>query len=222
MTVLVVEDEEKIRKNFVQYLTSKYKNILEASDGVEAYQIYKDNQIDFLITDINMPKMDGLTLIEKIREENRTIPIVVLSAHSEKEKLFRAIKLNLVEYIVKPVTRSSLKKVLNKIETQLQRDLDISLSNNYLFNLGSKTLTHNSIKIELTKKQALLIEILILNIEQYVSAEDIFYHIHPDDNIDYTNASIRNIIKNIRKLFPQEMIRSSYGVGYMISCKTEI
>ena len=218
ITILIADDESTVREGLVEYLSLSYQTILEASNGLEAFDIYKKNKIDILITDINMPIMDGLTLIENIREENRSLAIIVLSAHSDKEKLFRAIKLGLVEYIVKPISRHILKEVLDKISIDKKEDMGISLSKEFSFHIESKTLLRDSKRVELTKVQALLLEILVLNIGKAVSSDDIYYHIHPDDNLQYMNASVRNIIKDLRKIIPQEMIKSIYGVGYMLHC----
>ncbi|MBA1419559.1 MAG: response regulator [Epsilonproteobacteria bacterium] len=92
-----------------------YKHIYEAANGLDAYEIYKNKALDLIITDIHMPKMDGLTLVEKIREERSDVPIIIISAYSDQEKLLRAVKLKLVDYIIKPITRKTLKELMQKV-----------------------------------------------------------------------------------------------------------
>ncbi len=113
-TVLYVEDEDGVRVNTSEFLRYQFQNVIEAKDGKEAYLLYKSLQPDFIITDIKMPKLNGIELVQKIRDTDNDTPIIVTSAHSCKESLFSAIKLNLVDYIVKPIDRQTLKDALNK------------------------------------------------------------------------------------------------------------
>ncbi len=86
--------------------------------------MYKDKKPDILLVDITMPEMNGLELTKKIRETDEITPIIVLSAHSHKEFLFEAIKLNLVDYLIKPVNRNEFKSL---IESTIEK-----ISNNQL------------------------------------------------------------------------------------------
>jgi len=118
--ILFAEDENETRQNIVTYIQNRYNfEIIEASDGKEAlekYLLYKPN---LLITDLSMPEMDGLELIEQIRKIDSDIKIIVISAHTEDQKLEIAHSFNLVDYHVKPLKRkaliSSLDKVLNDL-----------------------------------------------------------------------------------------------------------
>ena len=111
-TILYIEDEEGTRVNIVRSLRSKYELVLEAKDGVEGYKLYKENNVDLILTDLLMPNMDGMELIRKIREEDNETPIVIMSAYSDQNKLLEAAKLNIVEYVIKPISRAKLKEVL--------------------------------------------------------------------------------------------------------------
>ena len=96
LKLLYAEDEHTTRKNHIKYINHKFDfEIFEASNGEEAYNLYLEHYPDIILTDITMPKMCGLTLIEKIRENDNTTHIIVLSAHNEEEKLLKAIELNL-------------------------------------------------------------------------------------------------------------------------------
>jgi len=121
-TVLYVEDDTGVRNNMSEALVNRCNKVIAASNGEEAYTLYKDKKPDFIITDIEMPKMDGLELIEKIRKDNLEIPIIVLSAYTEKEKLMRAIKLDLVDYIQKPSSRVDLKDAIDSACKKLQKN----------------------------------------------------------------------------------------------------
>jgi len=223
-TILVAEDEAGVRKNIVEYLLLSYPNVYEAGDGNEAYKLYQKVSPDLVITDINMPGMDGLTLVEKIREEDQRTAVIIISAHSDKEKLMRAIKLNLVEYIVKPIERKTLKelikKVFNKHVTNMKKVTD--LGSGFSFDESQKLLYKEEQLVQLSKQQNALLEILVQRKNRIVPAVDIFFHVQDDYALEYNSATVRNLVKKTRKIFPEEMIQNVYGSGYTLIVKKDL
>ena len=112
ISILLAEDEEELREFLKEYLQIFFTKVHTAESGDEAYKLYEDKKPDIIITDINMPSMDGLTLISKIREDDSDTKIIVMSAHSEEEKLLKAIELHLETYLIKPINAEKLKYVL--------------------------------------------------------------------------------------------------------------
>ena len=131
-TILYVEDDEQTRANIASFLRMKYKRVLEAKDGVEAYELYLSEEPDLILTDIEMPNMNGFELIKKVRDKNSDIPIVITSAYSNRKKLLTAVKLNIVDYIIKPISRSSLREVLETATKKIVATFDISAYNKLL------------------------------------------------------------------------------------------
>lgn len=219
-TILIAEDEEGVRKNIAEYLALTYKNVYEASDGLEAFALYEEIQPDLIITDINMPGMDGLSLVEKIRDLDKDVPIIIVSAHSDKEKLLRAIKLNLVDYIIKPIERKTLKTLIKKAfsyeDSLLSASKLVTLGGGFAFDHATKILYRDESRVELTRHQGLLIDILVQQKNQVVSGTDIFFHVQEDYTLEYNSAAVRNLVKKIRKIFPDEMIKNVYGSGYTL------
>ena len=119
MTLLYIEDDEVIREKFVHFLKPKFKEVFEAVDGVEALEKYHAYCPDMIVVDINLPKLDGLEVIEHIRKHDIETPIVVLSGYSDQIKLLKAIRLGLSDYLVKPVPRQ---KLLSFIEEEVFKD----------------------------------------------------------------------------------------------------
>lgn len=119
-TILFIEDEDIIRKNYVRYLSQYYKNVYEARDGIEAYDLYKKLNPDILIVDINLPKMTGLELLKKIRKTDHSTRAIILTAHSEVDYLLEATELKLTKYLVKPITRNEIKDALNIVNEEIQ------------------------------------------------------------------------------------------------------
>ncbi len=219
-TILIAEDEEGVCKNIAEFLSLTCKNVYEASDGIEAYALYKEIHPDLIITDINMPGMDGLALVEKIREIDNEVPIIIISAHSEKEKLLRAVKLNLVDYIIKPIERKTLKALIKKAfvkdEVPEYTVKTVPIGQGFAFDHGNKMLYKNECPVELTRHQSLVIDILVQQKNRVVSATDIFFHVQEDYTLEYNSAAVRNLVKKIRKIFPEEMIKNVYGSGYIL------
>jgi len=118
MKILIVDDFSTMRriiKNLLRQLG--YENIEEAEDGVQAYSKLKSGGYGFVISDWNMPNMDGLELLKKIRgdQELKDLPVLMVTAEAEKEKVIAAIQAGVSNYIVKPFTGEVLKEKMDKI-----------------------------------------------------------------------------------------------------------
>ena len=109
MKILLVDDSRTIRN--IQKSTLKslgHEDILEASDGVEALKIKAETPPDLMLVDWNMPNMDGITLIRKIRETDKTTPIIMCTTEAEKSRILEAVKAGVNNYVVKPFTAETL------------------------------------------------------------------------------------------------------------------
>ena len=105
LTVLYVEDEEQISNIIIDILGSLFKELLFAKngeDGLALYKAHKDN-LDLIITDINMPRMNGIEMCTAIREENTALPIIITTAHNDKDFLHKAIELGASKFVRKPM-----------------------------------------------------------------------------------------------------------------------
>lgn len=118
--VLFIEDEKATRENYTMYLKMLFTEVYEAADGEKAYEIYKDKKPDIMIIDINIPKLNGLDLLRKIRQKDNDTKVIMLTAHTDKSLLFDAISLNISKYLVKPISRKDLKETLGLIIDELK------------------------------------------------------------------------------------------------------
>jgi two-component system, cell cycle response regulator len=116
ISILYVEDESDVREFTSKLLASLLKNVFAAENGQEGLDLYKENinNIDLIVTDINMPKMNGITMCEKIRELNKEIPIVVTSAHNDTSFLKKAIDVGVSTYAMKPIDLYQLIESITK------------------------------------------------------------------------------------------------------------
>ena len=114
LNLLYVEDDEEIIEDIDFFLKRHFNEIIIAQDGEEAFNYFEEKNPDIVILDINIPKMNGLKLASKIREINKKIPIIFLTAFSDKENLLQAINLHACSYLIKPFKIDELINTLNK------------------------------------------------------------------------------------------------------------
>ena len=115
LTLLYAEDEVGIRENIADSLRYYVKEVYEVNDGEEGYELYLEKTPDIILTDIRMPNVNGIEFIKKIRQTNKNIPVVMITAHTDKEYLLDAIELHMEKYIVKPIDLDKLFEKLIKI-----------------------------------------------------------------------------------------------------------
>lgn len=217
MNMVFAEDDKVIRNGYIKYLSSYFENIYEANNGEEALEFVEKKDIDFILVDINMDKMDGLTLINKIRETNIDIQIAILSAYDNKDYLFKAIPMNLVSYMIKPVKREDFIKTINSVILKKSTLSNIYLINDYTWDSNLKRLLFENKVIKLTKNESILFENLCNKEHIRFSLEDAFAVIYPNDT--YNENKIRMIIKRLRQKTFHEIISNDYALGYKFSYK---
>ena len=118
MRIVVVEDEAPIREGMVKLLSkinADYEVVGKAEDGEKGYQIIKELEPDLVIMDIRMPKMDGLKMLKKLRDEQVKCRALVLSAYSDFEYAQEAISLKIENYLLKPIKIPELKRALKQV-----------------------------------------------------------------------------------------------------------
>lgn len=220
-SILYAEDDISVRKNYVLYLENYFNKIYEADNGVEALNIYKDKKPDILLLDITMPELNGLELIKIIRETDKTTPIIILSAHSHKEYLFEAIKLNLVDYLIKPINRNEFKDVVENSIAKLSNsqeleDSKVIINDDCYWDRRSRILFYKERIVDITKNERILFELMLNKKNQIVKPAEISSYVWNTEN-EVNDASIRNLVKRLRKKLPVDIIDSIYGSGYILS-----
>ncbi len=216
LVVLYAEDEEEIRKKISDSLNYYVKEVIEVSNGKEALECYREKKPDIVFTDIMMPHMSGIELIKKIREENKKTPIVIITAHTEKETLLSAIPLHLEQYIIKPINLKSLKNALkNCIETICtNHSITKNLPFGYSYDFDNRTLICKEEVLKLSKKEILFFELLLQNSHRIVSYEELQNYIWQDDIM--TDSALKSLLRKIRQKFPKNYIKNFSGIGYKI------
>ncbi|BBG65971.1 diguanylate cyclase/phosphodiesterase (GGDEF & EAL domains) with PAS/PAC sensor [Hydrogenimonas sp.] len=132
LKLLYVEDNRDAMDSTMAIFSEFFDEILPASDGMEGLEVFKKSEIDLIITDINMPRMNGLQMIKEIRDIDREIPILVLSAHNEPEYFINSIKLGVEGYLLKPIELEQFLGVLDNIVEKLYLKEEASRNLNLL------------------------------------------------------------------------------------------
>ncbi len=219
-SILYAEDDKNVRENYVVYLENYFDFIYEANDGLEALEIYKNKKPNVILVDINMPNMNGLEFVKKVRETDKITPIIVLSAHSDKEFLFDAIKLNLVEYLVKPISRSQFKELientLEKVKENFAGNEQVNFTKTCYWDSSKRLFFYRNKMIDLTKNERILFELLLNNKNEIINPSEISKYVWGNE-IEVNDASIRNLVKRLRKKLPIDLIQSIYGSGYILN-----
>ncbi len=219
--ILIIEDDYNIRKLFSKYLLKFGYEIIEAEDGQKAIQIFENEHIDLIITDVMMPIMDGNTLVSKIRVTHPELPILMLTAldsYEDKEKGFTS---GADDYMVKPI---DLNEMSLRIKALLRRYQIVSTNKIEFkhFSLDSKAgeCCLNGHKIELTRKEFLLLFKLLSSPNKIFTREQLMNEIWGFDSESY-DRTVDTHIKRLRERITSEdfEIVTVRGLGYKVVIK---
>ena len=214
--ILFVEDEDNIRINAISYLKRLFEEVYEAKDAFEAFEIIESKKPHIIITDINMPKINGLEMIRKIREKNLDTNIIVLSAFTQTSYLLEAIELGLVKYLVKPIRHETIYPILSQCVKKIKNDSSNIkyFSKDCYFDMLNKILIKDNTNIKLTNKESDLLTLLCENSNHFVSY-DLIASIVWDDSFMSEDA-LRTLARKLRKKLPQNCLENFSKVGYKI------
>jgi DNA-binding response OmpR family regulator len=225
-TLLYVEDDKIIRENFIEIFSTYFGKVLTTDNGNTALKMCAQNHIDVLILDVNIYGLDGISVATKLREtkdENELI-ILMMSSYSDKDKLLRAINLQLFAYLVKPVKNRELLNALNSIVETLNQKKIIPLNADYSWNENNQTLLFKDKEVQITKNEKTVINILIENKNIFMTACQIQEKISVEQEEEQANCNnivqiLSRLKKKIERLNTSEehFIENCYGIGYKIT-----
>ena len=213
--VLYAEDEPGIRGHITKVLELFFHKVVAVEDGLEATYEMDVNSYDVLIFDICMPHLDGLDALQKIREKDPTIPVIILSAHTEESYLWKAVELKITKYLTKPYDKNTLLNALEIVAKELvNHRLAIELKEGIIYSPINKTIKKADEDIQLSSKESRLLEYLIKRANQTVTFDDIDAYLW--DDVAPSRDAIKAIVKALRKKIDASCIRNIYGLGYIL------
>lgn len=201
LNILYVEDDENIKYELSNLLKNFVNHIYTASDGQEGYEVFLNNQskIDVIISDINMPKLSGIEMMQEIRKVNKEIPVIFATAYSDSAFLAEAIKVKVYDYIVKPINIRTLLTILNEI-AYLQFQERLIVAQRLDLQRYKEILENNNLIIKIDLKGTILyVNQLFLEISSYEYDEIVNQNIQKivhKENQDIINTILNTINKN--------------------------
>ena len=210
-TVLYIEDEKAIRDNVTELISEHFAHFYTASSAEEGYEIFQNESINIIITDIEMANMSGLDLLEKIRETDNKIHLVVMSAHTKIEYLLEAIPFKLEQYVVKPLTSKKIRELLRTLNLAFSSINLVELTPNLMLNKEASLLYFNQKEESLTRKERDFLTILADKKSiSYDEIDRLWGNEVPSQN------AIRSMIKKLRRKLPEKILKTRTGFGYYI------
>lgn len=215
LKVLCVEDEANISKLLKAAIADYFFSFTIATNGEEGLKKYKTLNPDIVITDIMMPKLDGLEMTKLIREIDEDKPIIVLSAFSEKEKLLKAIDIGITKYFIKPFDPEEVLEYMVFLAKKLNKHRIICLNKHFSYDNNTNNLYEDNVLVNITKREKQFISLLIKNKKSITTNEELKSKLW--DTEDVSDERVRTFIKRLRKKTAKELIKNITGQGYLIS-----
>ncbi|QWH20832.1 response regulator transcription factor (plasmid) [Bacillus mycoides] len=225
MRILIVEDELDLQHSIKEGLEIDGYAVETCDNGEDAYELLYIENYDLVVLDLNLPKMDGLEVLEKIRDEKPELKVLILSARNSVNDKVKGLDFGANDYLAKPFDFAELEA---RIRGLLRRrfiqvssfvscgDINIDLSKRIAFVCNEK--------LSLTKKEFALLEYFLLNKDRVISQEEMIEHIW-DQNADSFSGAIRVHIATLRKklkaILNYDPIETRIGQGYFITQKDD-
>ena len=226
--VLVVEDDKEIREGVEIYLKSQGYEVFQAADGVEGLEVIEKEDIHLAIVDIMMPRMDGISMVVKLREKY-DFPVIFLSAKSEEVDKIMGLNMGADDYVTKPFTPMEL---LARVNSQLRRyrrfmeKLGDKEENSRIHTIGGLEINEDNVEgtvdgepVKMTPIEYKILLLLMKNPGRVFSAEEIYERVWNERaiNTDTIMVHVRNIREKI-EVNPREpkYLKVVWGVGYKI------
>jgi DNA-binding response OmpR family regulator len=220
--ILLCEDDENLGMLLREYLNAKGFDTTLCADGEAGYQAFIDNKFDLCVFDVMMPRKDGFTLAKEVKQVNKDIPVIFLTARNMKEDVYLGFELGADDYLTKPF---NMEELTYRIEAVMRRSMKLKNKARTTYALGSfifdtqkQTLTREDNVIKLTTKECELLSLLCVNIGEILQRDYALKTIWEDDN--YFNARSMDVyITKLRKHLkddPIVEIINVHGKGYKL------
>jgi len=214
LTILFADDDELFRESTKKTLEMLFKKVYTASNGNEALLLYTQEHPNIMMLDIRMGSVSGLQVAQKIRKDNRHLPIFIISSYTETQELLEACRLNLVDYITKPFSFKTLLRALHTSIEMLKAEGSLSkfINSNTYYNATSKMLIQNNQPLSLTKNELTILELLLEYKGHIVTYETFFAHF----GSEISHSALQTLVMRLRKKLGENSIHNLSKVGYTI------
>jgi len=216
MRVLVVEDDYALGSAIVEGLRHKKNTADWAKDGAQAFQALTNEKFDAVVLDINLPKMSGFELLEKIRNRGIDTPVLIVTARELVEDRIKGLDLGADDYLIKPFDLDELCARLRAQQRRLSsRAIPIIIYRNITLDPASHVVTLNGEVVNMPRREFALLQKLLENTGRVLSREYLSNNLYGwKDDVDSNALEVH--IHNLRKKFGVDFIQTVRGIGYMI------
>jgi len=213
MKILLLEDNDRLNKSIVKRLELKRYKVDTFTDGHQALDhIYEG--YDCFILDINVPSIDGVSILKEIREQDKNIPILIISSSIDLDTIKNAYDFGCNDYLKKPFFIDELEVKIEKL-CQLENSI-ILLDDDFSYDMEKREL-YKETNIKLTKKETLLLHQLITHKNKVLSYDHILNYVWEGDIA--TTDSIRTLVMRLRKKIPKNSLETIVDFGYKFNLK---
>ena len=218
MKILITEDDTTIREGICAYLSEFSYEIIEACDGREALSKFESDKIDLVILDIQIPFINGLDVLRKIRKKTN-LPVLILTAFSDEEFKITAFS-NLADgYIEKPFSLPVLKARIDALITKNYEKFEVFRYKDLEINFSNFSAKINNTEVEISAKEIEVLKYLLLNEGRALTRKQILENVWKEsDNIPFDRV-IDVYIKDLRKKFGLDCIKTIRNIGYKLERK---
>ncbi|MDX9813201.1 MAG: response regulator transcription factor [Sulfurimonas sp.] len=210
LKVLYVEDEQSLASGLKSAIGDNFFSFLTANDGEEGLEVYKKIKPDIIISDISMPKLSGLEMAKFIRDEDVKIPIIIISAFSDRDKLMSAIDIGITKYFIKPLDPDELLSYLYTLSPRFESKI-VELSGGFSFNKTTKSLYKDDKFIPLSKNEE---SFLLLLLKSDVVEDEVIKSTLWGDSV--SDERLRTFVRRFRLKTSKDFIKNIKGFGYQI------
>ncbi len=216
MKLLLVEDEKDLRDALKRGLEKKGYAVDTAADGAEGAELAFINDYDLMVLDLNLPGMDGLTLLKELRREDKELRVLILSARNGVEDRIAGLDMGANDYLVKPFHFDELEaRIRSLLRRRFVQD-DVRLACGRVeVDTARRCAYEDGIALDLTRTEFAILEFLMLNRDRTVSTEELIEHVY-DSGADLFSNAVKVHIHTLRRKLPSDMIRNIRGVGYTV------
>ena len=217
LCALYVEDNEEVRRQTAKILKLFFHQVIDCGDGRDGIDKFKASKAGIVFTDINMPGINGLEMLERIKQIDPSVKTVIFSAYDESKFFTKAISIGVDGYILKPFTTEDLLSVLEKItqSIEIKPGKFIYLSGDFVWDKQSLTLSKAGEIIKLTKNETSLLQLLLSSSGRIASGLEIENELFEDYG-EYDDKRVRNIISRFHRKIGYKLIENIYSQGYRI------
>lgn len=214
-TILLLEDDLQLSNTIKQFLTHYDYIIIQAFDGVEAQDIFYENQIDIMLLDVKVPQMSGFEFLKEIRKKGNKVPAIFITSLNSVIDVEKGFNIGCDDYIRKPF---ALKELLVRVESLIKKNFSsyediISLGDNLTFNIKESILYQDGIKLALKNKEVKLLELFLKYPNELLIYENIFNQLW-DYSEEPSIGSLRAYITKLRSYIGKDKIETIKNIGY--------